>query len=198
MARCAYGLESVIRTSWTNWNPGHRFYGCPTLSPTYVNFLRWYDPPMCQRSVQIIPGLLRSRNELEEIVAMVEEKRRKLLFLLHVLSRRVIIEELKRLPINLVAYKMREHLKHIQKAVLVEVIELKKELRLQCLDIIDERRSFIGELEQRLPKNVMAYKTRHELKGLQKDDMIRAMKISSTALQLHHQAMKGFDFYKSL
>ncbi|GJW15939.1 hypothetical protein Tco_0020072 [Tanacetum coccineum] len=45
--------------------------------------------------------------------------------------RLAIIEELKHLPGNLVAYKTREHLKHIQKAVLVEVIELKKELRLQ-------------------------------------------------------------------
>nr|GEV43802.1 hypothetical protein [Tanacetum cinerariifolium] len=36
-----------------------------TKSPTSVNFLRWYDPPMCQRYVQIIPGLLRSGNELE-------------------------------------------------------------------------------------------------------------------------------------
>ncbi|GJZ89885.1 zinc finger, GRF-type containing protein [Tanacetum coccineum] len=79
MVRCACGLEAVIRTSWTNRNPGCHFYGCPTLSPTCVNFLIWYDPPMCQRSVQIIPGLLRSRNELEEILAMVEEKRRKLL-----------------------------------------------------------------------------------------------------------------------
>ncbi|GJV65713.1 zinc finger, GRF-type containing protein [Tanacetum coccineum] len=185
VARCACGLEVVIRTSWTNRNPGHRFYGCPTLSPTCVNFLKWYDPPMCQRYVQIIQGLLRSRNKLEEIVAMVEEKRRKLLkfiiiswvvlgfmftvqceclgkllFLLHVLSslrtqrkaqqanelsnltrqrqllasvnyRHAIIKELKRLPGNLVACKMREHLKHIQKAVFVKVIELKKELRLQ-------------------------------------------------------------------
>ncbi|GJZ60141.1 hypothetical protein Tco_0615957 [Tanacetum coccineum] len=90
-------------------------------SPTCVNFLRWYDPPMCQRSVQIILGLLRSRNELEEIVAMVEEKRRK----------RAIIEELECLPGNLVACKTREHLKRIQKVVFVEVIELKKELRLQ-------------------------------------------------------------------
>ncbi|GJT83451.1 hypothetical protein Tco_1057793 [Tanacetum coccineum] len=79
MAHYACGLEAVIRTSWINRNPGHRFYGCPTLSPTYVNFLWWYDPPMCQMSVHIIPRLLRSRNELEEIVAMVEEKRRKLL-----------------------------------------------------------------------------------------------------------------------
>ncbi|GJW27617.1 hypothetical protein Tco_0044492, partial [Tanacetum coccineum] len=56
----------------------------------------------------------------------------------------------------------------------------------QLLDIIDERRSFIGELKQRFPINVMAYKTRQELNGLQKDDMIRAMEMRSTALQLHH------------
>ncbi|GJX09481.1 hypothetical protein Tco_0199340 [Tanacetum coccineum] len=58
MVRCSCGLEAVIRTSWTNQNPGHHFYGCPTL---------------------IIPGLLRSRNELEEVLAMVEEKRLKLM-----------------------------------------------------------------------------------------------------------------------
>ncbi|GJS93679.1 zinc finger, GRF-type containing protein, partial [Tanacetum coccineum] len=192
MVRCACGLEAVIRASWTNQNPGRHFYGCLTLSPTCVNFHRWYDPPMCQMSIQIIPGLLRSRNELEEIVAMVEEKRRKLLkfliiswvmgyvaecgfvlvdgmnifelmhargfvhleelmqtqreaqqanelsnltrqrqLLASVNYRRAIIEELERFPGNLVACKMTEHLKRIQKAVFVEVIDLKKELRLQ-------------------------------------------------------------------
>nr|GEV04107.1 hypothetical protein [Tanacetum cinerariifolium] len=68
----------------------------------------------------------------------------------------------------------------------------------QLLDIIDERRSFIGELEQRLTTNVMTYKTRKKLKCHEKDDMIREMDMRSTALQLHHQAMKGFHFYKSL
>ncbi|GJZ80934.1 hypothetical protein Tco_0645928 [Tanacetum coccineum] len=58
MVRRSCDLEAVIRTSWTNQNHGRRFYGCPTL---------------------IIPGLLRSRNELEEILAMVEEKRLKLM-----------------------------------------------------------------------------------------------------------------------
>nr|GEV81800.1 hypothetical protein [Tanacetum cinerariifolium] len=52
----------------------------------------------------------------------------------------------------------------------------------QLLDVIDERHSFIGELEQRLPTNVMAYKIRHELKGLPKDDMIRAMEMRLTSL----------------
>nr|GEX71083.1 hypothetical protein [Tanacetum cinerariifolium] len=145
--------------------------------------------------------------------------------------RRAIIEKLERFLRNLVAYKTKNHLKHIQKAVFVEVIELKKELRLansdllkdqllvyfdlkmqrevqlateinnltrQLLEFIDERRLFIGELKQRLPENVTAYKTRQELKGLQKDDMIREMEMSLTALQFHHQAMKGFDFYKYL
>ncbi|GJU26572.1 zinc finger, GRF-type containing protein [Tanacetum coccineum] len=79
MVHCSCRLEAVIRTSWNNQNPGPSFYGCPTLSPTCVNFLQWFDPPMCQRSVQIIPSLLRSRNELEEILPMVEEKRLKLM-----------------------------------------------------------------------------------------------------------------------
>ncbi|GJS25295.1 hypothetical protein Tco_0453927 [Tanacetum coccineum] len=74
MVRYSCGLQAVIRTSLTYLSPGCRFYGCPTFSPTYINFLRWFDPLMCQRYVQIILGLLRSRNELEEILAMVEEK----------------------------------------------------------------------------------------------------------------------------
>ncbi|GKB37250.1 hypothetical protein Tco_0882192 [Tanacetum coccineum] len=75
-----------------------------------------------------------------------------------------------------------------------EINNLTRQLR----GSIDERRSFIRELEQRLSTNVMAYKTREELAGLQKDDMIKAMKMRTVALQLHLQAMKGFDFYKSL
>ncbi|GJR63578.1 zinc finger, GRF-type containing protein [Tanacetum coccineum] len=141
MVRCACGLEVVIRTSWTNRNPGRHFYGYPTISSTCVNFLMWYDPPMCQRSVQIIPGLLMSRNELEEILAMTQREAQQANELSNLMRQRqlvasvnyrhAIIEELERLPGNLVAYKTREHLKRIQNAVLVEVIELKNELRLQ-------------------------------------------------------------------
>ncbi|GJY53264.1 hypothetical protein Tco_0444928 [Tanacetum coccineum] len=184
MVCCSCGLEAVIRTSWINRNPGHHFYGCPTLA---------------QRENQ-------QANELSNLT-----RQRQLLASVN--YRRAIIEELEGLPGNLVACKTTEHLKRIQKAVFVEVIELKKELRLQrevqltteinnftrqLLDIIDERCSFIGELEQRFLTNVMAYKTRQELKCHQKDDMIKAMVMRSTALQLHHQAMNGFYFYKSL
>ncbi|GJR54983.1 hypothetical protein Tco_1405504 [Tanacetum coccineum] len=61
----------------------------------------------------------------------------------------------------------------------------------QLLGSIDERRSFIRELEQHLLTNVIADKTREDLKGLHKDDMIKAMEMRMVALQLHHQAMKG-------
>ncbi|GJX80562.1 hypothetical protein Tco_0328711 [Tanacetum coccineum] len=136
---------------------GKKFRKYESLCPFVTRYetMSWYDPPMCQRSIQIIPGLFRSRNELEEILAMVEEKRRKLLtfliiswvtqreaqqanelsnltrqrqLLANVNYRRAIIQELERLPGNLVACKTREHLKCIQKAVFVEVIELKKEI----------------------------------------------------------------------
>ncbi|GJS50793.1 zinc finger, GRF-type containing protein [Tanacetum coccineum] len=194
MVRCACGLEAVIRTSWTNRDPCRRFYGCPTLSPACVNFLRWYDPPMCQRSVRINPGLLRSRNELEEILAMVEEKRRKLLTFLIISW--VTQREAQQANELFNLTRQRQLLANVNYRG--RFSSQLKSITRQLLDIIDERRSFIGELEQRLPTNVMAYKTRQELKCHEKDDMIRAMEMRSTALQLHHQAMMGFYFYKSL
>ncbi|GJS17103.1 zinc finger, GRF-type containing protein [Tanacetum coccineum] len=122
MVRYACGLEAVIRTSWTNRNSGRRFYGCPTLSPTYVNFLRWYDPPMCQRT-----KTQREAQQANELSNLTRQRQ----LLASVNYRRAIIEELERLPGNLVACKTTEHLKRIQKAVFIEVIDLKKELRLQ-------------------------------------------------------------------
>ncbi|PWA74397.1 zinc finger, GRF-type [Artemisia annua] len=58
MVQCWCGQTAVVRTSWTNQNPGRRFYGC-------CDFIDWYDPPMCARSVSIIPSLLRARNAIQ-------------------------------------------------------------------------------------------------------------------------------------
>ncbi|GKA10120.1 zinc finger, GRF-type containing protein [Tanacetum coccineum] len=187
MVRCACGLEAMIRTSWANRNQSRRFYGCPILSPTCVNFLQWFDPPMCKRSVLIIPGLLRSRNELEEILVMVEEKRLKLMKFLIISwvvmgygivdeCGFVLIDGMNRFSYQLLVYFDLKTQREVQVAAKIN------NLTRQLIDIIDERHSFIGELEQRLPTNVMAYKTRQELKGLQKDDMIRAMEMRLTAL----------------
>nr|GEX04118.1 zinc finger, GRF-type [Tanacetum cinerariifolium] len=37
-------------------------------------FLEWVDPPMCPHDVDIIFGLLRNRNQLEDLLDMTEER----------------------------------------------------------------------------------------------------------------------------
>ncbi|KAJ0825832.1 putative DNA topoisomerase transcription factor GRF family [Helianthus annuus] len=64
MVMCRCGKEAIILTSWTDNNPGRRFYGCPDQGST-CGFLGWYDLTRCQRCVDIIPGLLRARKNLE-------------------------------------------------------------------------------------------------------------------------------------
>ncbi|XP_071699576.1 uncharacterized protein [Rutidosis leptorrhynchoides] len=82
------GRAAVIRCSWTYHNPGRRYYGCPTKLLFYIILLvnfhlirtdnmpfcsqwfncpfnAWFDPSMRSRSLTFIPGLLRSKNNLE-------------------------------------------------------------------------------------------------------------------------------------
>ncbi|XP_074378300.1 uncharacterized protein LOC141719829 [Apium graveolens] len=66
---CWCGRAVVLRTSWTDANPGRRFWGCfryMEQRSNACNFHLWFDPPMCQRSRMIIPGLLRRIEKLEE------------------------------------------------------------------------------------------------------------------------------------
>ncbi|PWA63815.1 zinc finger, GRF-type [Artemisia annua] len=65
MVVCTCGKPAVVKTSWTNRNPGRRFFGCPTIGSN-CPFLGWLDPPICPRSVEIIPGLLRRINDFQE------------------------------------------------------------------------------------------------------------------------------------
>nr|GEV59955.1 hypothetical protein [Tanacetum cinerariifolium] len=58
-------LPAVTRTSWTDTNPGRRFLGCPKIEGQRYIYFHWLDPPMCQRAILIIPGLLRARNMME-------------------------------------------------------------------------------------------------------------------------------------
>ncbi|GJU03418.1 zinc finger, GRF-type containing protein [Tanacetum coccineum] len=65
MVICGCGNEAKIKTSWTNKNLGRRFYGCG-IEATNYGFFRWVDPPMRERSFDVIPGLLKAKNVLEE------------------------------------------------------------------------------------------------------------------------------------
>ncbi|GJZ64355.1 zinc finger, GRF-type containing protein [Tanacetum coccineum] len=65
MVICGCGNEDKIKTSWTDRNLGRRFYGC-RMEATNCGFFGWVDPPMCERSLDVIPRLLKAKNVLEE------------------------------------------------------------------------------------------------------------------------------------
>ncbi|PWA38265.1 zinc finger, GRF-type [Artemisia annua] len=78
---CHCGLPTVLRTSWTATNPGRRFHCCPKTviindlqGQDSCGFNGFYDPPMCPRSVQIIPGLLRNINHVQEVATNNERR----------------------------------------------------------------------------------------------------------------------------
>ncbi|KAL8256364.1 hypothetical protein R6Q59_031431 [Mikania micrantha] len=87
MTMCYCGRLATVQTSWIDQNPGRRFYYCPNQLRSYTfvllkhfffnnifhvqasrcqGFLGWLDPPMCPRAVVIIPGLMKSKNKLED------------------------------------------------------------------------------------------------------------------------------------
>ncbi|KAJ9535355.1 hypothetical protein OSB04_un001533 [Centaurea solstitialis] len=76
MVICDCGSIAIIRTSWTSTNPGRRFYCC-SIKGSKCRFLGWVDGPMCPRSIQIIPGLLRSKNEVEAALKSTASQARK-------------------------------------------------------------------------------------------------------------------------
>ncbi|KAL2524849.1 zinc finger protein [Abeliophyllum distichum] len=102
---CRCGTRIEMKTSWTQANPGRRFLTCQRrlvapfaqaslfifldifIDTETVIFLQqnggcgffsWCDPPMCPRSVEIIPGLLRSKNAYEEQVLILQKNKKML------------------------------------------------------------------------------------------------------------------------
>lgn len=59
--QCYCGVRAKVRTSWTDNNPGRRFFGCAKYNSNGCGcgYFGWFDPPMCPRGRQIIPRLLR-------------------------------------------------------------------------------------------------------------------------------------------
>ncbi|XP_057774958.1 uncharacterized protein LOC130993938 [Salvia miltiorrhiza] len=43
-------LRAPIMTSWTNDNPGRRFYGCRNWKSKNCGFFVWHDEPMGERA----------------------------------------------------------------------------------------------------------------------------------------------------
>ncbi|GJS12976.1 hypothetical protein Tco_0407448 [Tanacetum coccineum] len=179
---------------------------------------------MCPRFVQIIPGLLRSRNELEEILDMVEEKRLKLMKYLITswvvmgygivdvcgfvltdgmkLSHYILMTH-----ISVLNYKKDQSgFERVQEMSIlngsrhlhsVGTLEENEDILEMLLESVNERRSFIEELE-RLRGNLVAYKIKEKLKSLQNDDLVKVMELRKIVLQLRRQVHKEVDFYHSV
>ncbi|XP_057765916.1 uncharacterized protein LOC130986504 [Salvia miltiorrhiza] len=60
-------LKSPIRTSWTEDNPGRRFYGCQNWKTKKCRFFKWYDEPMGERAIEVINELRIENLKLTEI-----------------------------------------------------------------------------------------------------------------------------------
>ncbi|KAL2485827.1 GRF zinc finger containing protein [Abeliophyllum distichum] len=66
-SRCYCGVHCVLKTSWTDENPGRRFLGCPNFREGGgCNYFDWIDPPIPNRKKSTFLSLLR-RNESSEV-----------------------------------------------------------------------------------------------------------------------------------
>ncbi|KAL5190474.1 hypothetical protein HKD37_04G009908 [Glycine soja] len=65
---CLCNIEAPLVTSWTEENPGRRFYGCGLYKDTgrkRCNFFQWHDPIGNNRQKKIIVGLMKEVDELK-------------------------------------------------------------------------------------------------------------------------------------
>ncbi|GFP87700.1 hypothetical protein PHJA_000913700 [Phtheirospermum japonicum] len=57
----------ILKTTWTKRNLGRRYWACPKYGTNgYCEIFIWLDGEMCERSKQIIPGLLKKIDKLED------------------------------------------------------------------------------------------------------------------------------------
>ncbi|XP_027152586.1 uncharacterized protein At4g04775-like [Coffea eugenioides] len=62
---CSCGSKTNLKTSWTDRNPARRYVECANGKVDGCGYWNWYDEEMCERSKQVIPGLLRRINRVE-------------------------------------------------------------------------------------------------------------------------------------
>ncbi|KAL0427178.1 UNVERIFIED_CONTAM: hypothetical protein Slati_2892600 [Sesamum latifolium] len=70
---CTCGREEAVRTSWMSTNPSRRFRGCSDDEGKYCGTFQWVDPPMCNRSKDVIPRLLNRLNQYESAMKRAKE-----------------------------------------------------------------------------------------------------------------------------
>ncbi|RZB70552.1 hypothetical protein D0Y65_035499 [Glycine soja] len=81
---CLCNIEAPLVTSWTEENPGRRFYGCGLYKDRGTkgcNFFQWHDPVDNNRQKKIIVGLMKEVDELKlrekDLQTMISEMKMK-------------------------------------------------------------------------------------------------------------------------
>ncbi|TYH24821.1 hypothetical protein ES288_A03G120100v1 [Gossypium darwinii] len=67
---CCCGNPAKINTSWSNDNPGRRFFGCKKFGNGFQKpcwFFTWFDPPLTSHSQIMLLGLLKKVRTLEDV-----------------------------------------------------------------------------------------------------------------------------------
>ncbi|TYH18864.1 hypothetical protein ES288_A05G306900v1 [Gossypium darwinii] len=67
----AYYHPDKLNTSWSNDNPGKRFFGCKKFGSEFrkpCRFFSWFDPPLTPRSRIVLLGFLKKVRTLEDAI----------------------------------------------------------------------------------------------------------------------------------
>ncbi|MFS7946610.1 putative transcription factor GRF family [Helianthus anomalus] len=67
MAICSCGFQTVIRTSYTNANPGRQFHYCPRRGTRGSGFIDWADSPVCPMCSELLVELERTTSMNEDV-----------------------------------------------------------------------------------------------------------------------------------
>jgi len=71
LRECYCGMKTYLRTSWTDKNPGRRFFGCAQYGKgQHCKYFEWFEPRLCERGGKLV-------FELRVRIKSMEDERRK-------------------------------------------------------------------------------------------------------------------------
>uniref|UniRef100_M1DIE2 GRF-type domain-containing protein n=1 Tax=Solanum tuberosum TaxID=4113 RepID=M1DIE2_SOLTU len=66
--RCFHGLLLPLKTSWSDNNPGRRFWSCPYYGSQKCKYFRWSDDVVNEHSKFIIHKLVKKMKDMNELL----------------------------------------------------------------------------------------------------------------------------------
>ncbi|KAB1212885.1 hypothetical protein CJ030_MR5G010185 [Morella rubra] len=81
---CSCGLKALLKSSWTNSNPGRRFFGCENFdgNSRHCNYFCWFDHPTYPRGMEVGRHLTKKIKVLENERDSLKHDKRSLKMLL--------------------------------------------------------------------------------------------------------------------